>query len=193
MRSKLKSGDPVRRRVRVLIGAVVGALLLTASVTWAQKREPPTITLSTAQQVEKGTKYMAEMKETLARAFDQLKQARSGQDIGRLNCVNEALSAIKGLMRLSEQNYMMLQEASAKKDAKTAEHEFVKLTIAYNKIKELDGRVQSCGRPSASGEIDGRPTIDRIKDADLPEEDPLDSLQNYRADLDRPPSASPLF
>ena len=70
---------------------------------------------------------------------------------------------------------------------------FVKLSIAHNKIKELDGRVQSCGGPANSGRIDGRPDIDRIKDADLPTEDPVESLNDFRADLDRPPSASPFF
>ena len=111
----------------------------------------------------------------------------------KLNCVNEALSAIKGLMRLSEQNFMTLQEAVAKNDSRATEHEYVKLTIAHNKIKELDGRLQSCGGPASSGRIDGRPDIDRIKDPDLPTEDPVESLTGFRADLDRPPSASPFF
>lgn len=191
MKKQTRSGRSTARLVSM--AGVAIAVLFAYSLSTAQQKPPSKSKLTPNEQLKKGSKQMEEMKATLARGFEQLRDARQEQNIQKLNCVNEALSAIKGLMRLSEQNYVMLQEAAAKKDARTAEHEFVKLSIAHNKIKELDGRVQSCGGPANSGRIDGRPDIDRIKDADLPTEDPVESLNDFRADLDRPPSASPFF
>jgi hypothetical protein len=166
--------------------------MLTASSAMAQRTQPA-IKLSPQQQLKKATKNMQAMKKVLTGAFETLKEARSEQDMQKLNCINEALSAIKGLMRLSEQNFVMLQEAVARSDARTAEHEFVKISIAHNKIGDLDGQVRSCGGPSSGGTVDGRPIIEILKDRDLPEEDPAEGLKIIQVDVDRPPSASPFF
>ncbi|HIA03315.1 MAG TPA: hypothetical protein EYN06_07495 [Myxococcales bacterium] len=163
-----------------------------ASNTMAQRTQPA-IKLSSKQQLKKATEDMNGMKAVLNNAFNMLKDARKKQDIQELNCINEALSAIKGLMRLSEQNFVMLQEAVARNDRRTAEHEFVKISIAHNKINDLDGRVRSCGGPSSGGTIDGRPRIELLKDSDLPEEDPAEGLQIIHVNVERPPSASPFF
>ena len=110
-----------------------------------------------------------------------------------LNGINEALSAIKGLLRLAEQNLVLLKEHVANAQLQKAEHEFVKISIAYNKIKELDARVRSLARPSTGGSVDGRPVIELIKDSDLPKEDIVQVLTDIWVDLGRPPSASPFF
>jgi hypothetical protein len=167
--------------------------MLTASSAMAQRTQP-TIKLSPQQQLKKATKDMQAMKRVLTGAFNMLKEARSEQDMQKLNCINEALSAIKGLMRLSEQNFVMLQEAVARSDARTAEHEFVKISIAENKIGDLDGQVRSCGGPSSGGTVMSKDTrVDVRKDPDLPEEDPAEGLKIIQVDVDRPPSASPFF
>ncbi len=153
--------------------------------------EPPK--MSTNEQAKKAESQLGGMKAMLQASFDALQRARAEQDINKLNCVNESLSAIKGLMRLSEQNYVALQEAIAKKDDKGVEHEYVKISIAYNKIAELEGRVKSCGGPATTGDVDGKPTIDRIVDADIPTEDPGENVIEVPIDNVRPPSASPFF
>lgn len=125
---------------------------------FAKRTRTPVKQMSFKQQVNKAEKYIEGMKQVLKSAFVILKDARERQDIQKLNGVNEALSAIKGLLRLSEQNLTMLQEAVAKNDQQTAEHEFVKISIAYNKIRELDARIKSLSRPSTGGSVDGHGT-----------------------------------
>ncbi len=149
--------------------------------------------VSNEEKPEKSRRAIDKMRGALTKVIKYLEEAREQRDVLKLNCVNEALSAIKGLMRLSEQHFMSLQEAVAKNNARTAEHEYVKLDIAHKKIGELDGRLRSCGGPASSGRIDGRPEIVRIKDPDLPEEDPVENLNEFRVDIGRPPSASPFF
>jgi hypothetical protein len=175
------------------IGALIALAVLLCSVPAMSQRNRPPMKLTAKQQVEKANKMLTEMRNVLTNALDILKQAREQQDIQKLNGINEALSAIKGLLRLSEQNFVALQTAIANSDSRGAEHEFVKISIAYAKIRELDGRVRSLSRPSAGGTVDGRPIIERILDSDLPTEDPVEGLKDIQVNTDRPPSASPFF
>lgn len=175
----------------VAILAMLVALLVTGPAL-SQRTESP-MKLSPKQQLTKARKMLGEMRNVLDSAMDILKEAREQQDIQKLRGINEALSAIKGLLRLSEQNFYTLQRAVAESNTNIAEREFVKISIAYTKIKELDGRVRSLVRPSAGGSVDGRPVIETILDPDLPTEDPVEGLKDIQVDVDRPPSASPFF
>lgn len=174
------------------LGAVVIATmaLLVGSLTSAQQQPPRD--MSNEERLESATKYMEEMKASLSGCFGMLSEARESQNIQELNQVNEALSAIKGLMRLTEQNFIMLQEAVAKGNDKGAEHEFVKISIAYHKIMELGARCRAARGPS-SGPVDGRPTIDKVVDDDIPIENPTDYMTLIDVASDKPPSASPFY
>lgn len=181
-----------KRMARSVVRAVaLGAILVSAGVSRAQQDEPP-LRMSLSDQVKKAEGYTAEMNDSLKSAFKILQDARQAKDIQQLLCINEALAAIKGLLRLSEQNIVMLHEASSKHDERAAEHEFVKISIAYNKVRELDGRVRSCGAANVDSEVDGRPVIDKVIDPDMPTEDPLGGIIEIPVDIPRPPSASPV-
>jgi len=173
---------------------IVAVVLMFAGSSLAQNKTPPAAgKMSPKQQLTDAKRMMTEMKQTLSDGFTMLQEARESQDVSRLNSLNEALSAIKGLLRLSEQNFILLQEAVAKGDKTKAEHEYVKISIAYNKIRELDARLRSHMGTAEGGEVDGKPIIDTIKDKDLPIENPSDSLDDIDVDVGRPPSASPFL
>ncbi len=178
-------------RRAILISALLG--IAFTGPAFSQRSDNAPVQLTGEQKVKKAKKMLKEMHSILTYALQVHKEASEKQDVQKLNGVNEALSAIKGLLRLSEQSFVLLQESVAKNNARTAEHEFVKISIAYTKLKDLYGRVRSLTRPTAGGSVDGRPVIERILDPDLPTEDPLEGLKDIQVDIQRPPSASPFF
>ncbi|MFT7621205.1 MAG: hypothetical protein ACI9WU_000366 [Myxococcota bacterium] len=187
---------------RFLAIALATGLLVWAGTSFAKKAPPRSspskANMSCDEKVSAASGMMADMKRVLESGFSKLKEAREKQDVQMLNSVNEALSAIKGLVRLAEASNVGLQEASAKGDSKKCEHEYVKISIAHTKVLELEGRLRSAlGGAGEGAPIDGKPVIDEIKDTDLPSELPEDSLTDP-LDLpplitDRPPSTSPVF
>ena len=55
------------------------------------------------------------MREILSRVLKHLEEAREERDVIKLNCVNEKLTAIKGLLKISEQADVSMQEALARR------------------------------------------------------------------------------
>ncbi len=93
--------------------------------------------LSCSEQVSKGEKSLQKMKDHLRKGFQLLEQARSEKDIVKLNSINEKLSSMKGLLKISEAAYVSLQEACARRDKETADHEYTKIAIAAQKVEGL--------------------------------------------------------
>ena len=192
--STVRSHRWIRRCVQYLTAAILIAALSSTSV--AQRKKPGNMTLQ--DMVDTASKYMDEMKAVRELAFTELKKARASQQIAKLNQINETLSLIKGLLFLNEKHFIALQEAAARDERDEAEHHFVKIGVAHEKmVGELAGRIQTAGGlDEAGGTVDGRPQIDTQADADIPAEDPLGQsalLDLVNIDAARPPSASPFF
>lgn len=92
------------------------------------------------QSAEAVTKMRAQLKDVLVK----LEEGRNSKDVVKLNCVNEKLTQIKGLLRISEQSDIQLQEAVARKETGTAEHEFTKVSIARSKVAQLRAEAEDC-------------------------------------------------
>ncbi len=100
--------------------------------------------LSEAEKVRETSQRLEEMKTTLQRGFEILAEAREEKDIVRMNCVNEKLSAQKGLLKISEQAHVQLQEAVARGDQAATNHEFTKISIAHQKMRGLGIEIEGC-------------------------------------------------
>lgn len=85
------------------------------------------------------------MEAQLATSFKLLEEALAGTDADAINVRNEAITAMKGLVKLSEENYMTLQQKSAEGDRAGVEHEYVKISIAQAKVTELFAQVRTAG------------------------------------------------
>jgi hypothetical protein len=175
------------RGMGALVAVTFFMTLIAPGTVDAQKRLPMSKKLTRSDQ------YVSEMREVLKKGIKIKAEAGDEQNVKKLNCVNDVLFPIKGLVRVAESNLVLMHEAVAKKNQRDAQHEFVKITIAHSKVMELDGRIRSCGSPTSTGQFDGRPIITRIKDPDLPTEDPLAGLYETIVNIGRPPSASPFF
>ena len=84
------------------------------------------------------------MRGALSKVLRYLEEAREQRDVLKLNCVNEKLTAIKGLLRVSEQAYTEMMTALATKDVTVAQHEYEKIMIANGKTDELSAESEVC-------------------------------------------------
>jgi hypothetical protein len=176
---------------RQSVAAAVGALCLAVAAGVAAQETAPAAPEGSERQLEQGKASIDRMHKMVSSGFNELEEARKSQNITRVNCVNEALTTMKGLMRLAESNYLAMQECNSRKDTQCVEHEYVKISIAFNKSEELDGQLKGCGGPAVDGAIDGRPYIEKNIDPDLPDIDPTEGLTDLAPMLEVPPSNSP--
>ena len=180
------------RREIVAIAIGLSGLLIAAAVG-AQSTKKAKNVDSIPGQIDQAKAMIDKMHKMVKAGFEELQEARSASNVSRVNCVNEALTAMKGLLRLAEGNFLSMQEAASRKSASGVEHEFIKVTIAYNKTDELNGQLKGCGGPSTDGAIDGRPYIEKNVDTDLPNVDPTEGLKDLPPQLQNTVSASPFF
>ena len=138
--------------MRPSVRVVLAGVLLGAAAARAQAPKPP----ATAPALEKAANVpdpeklsrssasIASMRSALTDVLGRLEEARATKDVVKLNCVNEKLTQVKGLLRISEQSDVALQEAVSKKDSTAAEHEYSKISIAKNKVGQLRTEAEQC-------------------------------------------------
>jgi hypothetical protein len=128
------------------------SVLLVGSLAFGQGT-PPTPTpppaekiseVSDAEKVRRSAEALARMRQVLRDVLAKLEEARNTKDVVKLNCVNEKLTQIKGLLRISEQADVALQEAVAKRESSSADHEYTKVTIARQKVEQLRSEAEEC-------------------------------------------------
>jgi len=149
--------------------------------------------MSVEEMARKGDRLVEEMDRAVKDVLASLTQAVAENDFARINCVNQTLTMMKGLLRLSGQNAISLREAVASKDRAAAEHEYVKLHIAGTRILSLRDQARACGGPGGDTLFLGRPVVQRQFSEDLPQADVAEGLQEVAIDLTAPPSASPYY
>jgi hypothetical protein len=157
-----------------LLGVVLlAACLLPSAAPAALGAEK----LTMEQMKENSEKMLASMRSMRENGEAALRKARSDGDWARLDCVNSALIALKGVLKLSEDDLYELQAEFKLGNAKGVQVAYTKLGIAATKIEGLDARLRACGGPTQEGVVEGVPVVERTKDQDLPNVDPLQNLE----------------
>jgi hypothetical protein len=190
---------------------VLTALLLTAATAAAQAPAPDAPAPASAPASEPATAEAAAsredfsevtpeekkrrsgdaltaMRSVLKDALGKLEEARNTRDVVKLNCVNEKLTQIKGLLRISEQADVSMQEALAKAEKTTADHEFTKVMIARQKVEQLRSEAEEC-----IGQLAFQTDQNMVVEVEIPDnlpEDPTNPAQPPPI-VSRPPPASP--
>ena len=146
--------------------------------------------LSDPEKIRRSADAVAKMRGALKTVLGKLEEARNSKDVVKLNCVNEKLTQIKGLLRISEQSDIALQEAVAKKESATSEHEYTKVSIAVVKVNQLSAEAEEC-----IGQLAFRTDENLTVEVETP--DDLPSIDTTRPALPptvvvRLPPASPL-
>jgi hypothetical protein len=100
--------------------------------------------ISDPEKIRRSADSVTKMRGALKDVLVKLEEARNSKDVVKLNCVNEKLTQIKGLLRISEQSDIALQESVAKKESATSEHEYTKVSIAVVKVNQLRAEAEEC-------------------------------------------------
>jgi len=93
--------------------------------------------------VERSSAFVKKMEEWLTDSFYLLESSLSAGDVNAANTRNEAITVMKGLVKLSEQNLMNMRQKAAEGDRKRVENEYVKISIAHSKVQEYYAQVKS--------------------------------------------------
>ena len=180
---------------RTVLALTVGVVSLSAAALVIAQEPAPKATdeAGLERKLDQSRAYVDRMRNMISAGFAELDEARRSQNVSRVNCVSDALNTMKGLLRLAESIYLSMQECTSRKDASCAEHEYVKISVAFNKCEDMEGQLKGCGGPSVDGAIDGRPVIEKAVDPDIPDLNPTSGLADLAPKLEVPPSASPFF
>jgi hypothetical protein len=96
------------------------------------------------EKISEAASVLDRLQGVLKDVLKSLEQARNEKDVVKLNCVNEKLTQIKGLLRVADQSNVALQEAVAKADEESAQHEFAKINIANQRAQQLRADAEQC-------------------------------------------------
>ena len=147
--------------------------------------------LSDPEKIRRSSEAVGKMRGALKTVLVKLEEARNSKDVVKLNCVNEKLTQIKGLLRISEQSDIGLQEAVAKKESTTAEHEYTKVSIAVVKVNQLSAEAEECIGQLAF-RTDENATTEVEEPDDLPKGDPTLLVPLPRVDSRSAPASPSL-
>lgn len=147
--------------------------------------------LSGREKLEEAERHLTAMGEILKRGFETLGEAREEKDLVRMNCVNEKLGSQKGLLKISEQAHIQLQDAVARGDNASANHEFTKIAIAYQKMRGLGVEVEGCAGEALR--YAGDTKVEVVVDGDGDDEDPTEDSEESPVLDSHPEAASPFM
>lgn len=182
------------RKALFLIALVIGSSVLAQPSQDRSPLRPEEIkSLSLDTMLVKGEGFVKEMQEYVKDILAMSAKARDQKDFERMNCINAIMNTIKGLLRVSEQNALSLRERVIAKDRSGAEHEFIKIAIARNRIMELHAEAKGCGGPGSELIFEGTPIVEKQFDPDLPTDNARTGLDRPIIVIEPPPSASPYY
>ena len=126
------------------LAAILGLMVLPSAL--AQAPAPATGKAEAVPDRDKpkrAAESILSMRATLRQVGARAEDARNEKDVVKLNCVNEKLAQMKGLLKVAEQSEVALKEAVANYPP-AASAEFTKIGIAKSKIDGLSGESQQC-------------------------------------------------
>jgi hypothetical protein len=168
---------------KILLSAIFASMAF-AQAPAAENTLPPD-----PEKVKRSAEAVARMRGTLKEVLGKLEEARTTRDVVKLNCVNEKLTQVKGLLRISEASDVQLQEAVAKHEASAADHEYTKVNLANSRVDQLRAEAEQC-----IGQLAFRTDENMSVEVEVPEflapGDPT-NIHTGPQGIVRPPPASP--
>ena len=169
--------------------------LFSASVVMAETGESGDARLDEIERMnprqlsERAEGYVSEMRQMLEQVSRMLEEARREKDVVKLNCVNEKLTHLRGLVRVAEEGQATMQTAIVAQDMDEARHEFTKIVVAHDRVRQLRAEAEQCVGQLAFV-VDEELEIEVEIPSDLP--DIITDLTPLPPVAIRPPMASPV-
>jgi hypothetical protein len=129
------------RAAAFLAASLVVSMALRAQTGPAPKPEEK---VAPSEREARARRTLDQMKSLNAQVDKLAAQARSEKDIVKLNCVNEKLNQVRGLLKVSEQAEADLREANARREDEQSLHAFAKVGIAGKKVSQLRQDAEQC-------------------------------------------------
>jgi hypothetical protein len=145
--------------------------------------------ISAAEMTKRGDEYLKRMRATLQRVV-KLKSVIEQQkdvDVLKLDCVNDKLLQIKGLLNAGEQANTRMLEAISSGDETARYDQFSILTIAHEKVAELAAEADQC---VGQDQVYIGPTDVDVEGGDEPD-DPTQPDEPGYPEVEIPPTSSP--
>jgi hypothetical protein len=100
--------------------------------------------LSNEEKQGRAERSLVDIRDALKRVTAILSEARTQKDIVQLNCVNEKLTQIKGLLRIAEDASSRMYDALGTNTQDVVNHEFTKIAVAHQKAQLLRAEAEQC-------------------------------------------------
>lgn len=138
-------------RVRPLVAAVVlAAGPLVAQSDAGSTAEASGEQVPVAQFQSRVEEALKAMRGALTKGLEIIKDARESNDAIKLRCVNEQVAQMKGVLRITQDANVSLQEALLTRENERARYEFEKVRTSRAKMAELLNTAQHCVGSQAS-------------------------------------------
>jgi opacity protein-like surface antigen len=170
-----------REGMMKLAVAAVGLAILISAAAAGHAVESTSASMGARMSQMEGA--VERMRTAYQESLSVLEEARKAQDVERLTAINEALTAIKGLLKHAEQNLLSLQEAYATGNQAAFDELALKIEVAAEKVQELKGQVLSSGGPGIEGGVEGKTESDVKVEGDSPLLDVDRALEQVSGDF----------
>jgi len=115
-----------------------------------------------SQYLDNAAESIQQMEDAEQATLLLLKEARESKDAVRLSCVNAKLTAMKGMIRISQEAKSQLRDALAADAKDNARYQYAKIRVSARKVQQLLNSAQACAgsEQSYTGEADVTLTLD---------------------------------
>ncbi len=151
--------EPIRTlRLSSVVFVVSLAMLCASGLATAQDEEEtlPTVTnepvvgelsgrdLNPRQKQEFAQVAVQELESATNRILRLIEEAQKKKDVVLLNCLNDKLGALRGLLKVAGDSKLNLAEAAARENLDLQEHNFRKLFIAQQQATTVTAEADAC-------------------------------------------------
>ena len=126
--------------------------------------------LSPGETVKQAREYKQKMGETKGRIDKLLDRANKQKDVIKINCLQDKSIQVKGHISVADQSLGALDGAVQRSDDGARQHEFMRLTILFQKVVVLGTEAENCIGEDVSYVGDTKVQVD--VDPNIPSEDP---------------------
>ena len=186
-----------RKRLRWWLAAPVLALAGVAGAAVDQQQQANSeagvdlslaAKLSPGQTLKEARSYRVKMGDTSARIDKLLQKARDKKDVIMIVCVDDKKTRVKGHIAVADQSLGTLETALQRGDEGGRQHEFMRLTILFQKVVVLGTEAENCIGEDVS--YVGDTKVEEEVDPSIPVDDPSQP-ELPLPDVVRPAAATP--
>lgn len=152
------------RAVRASLQVIAVVAAMATGVAWAASN------MSSDEKLKTANASVEKMKSTLAAALVKHEAAKAENDILKVTCISDQLSAIKGLLKISEDSIDALKEAIGRNDAELIDHQYTKVSIAASRVEGFGVEVEAC--MGEASKYTGETIREAVVDPDIRSDDP---------------------